>query len=274
MGPIAQTGPETYEVQDLSKPGVTQRAITFDGFKQTKFDLILSSIPQHFQPFERLRTCFQPHAKHIFYAGNAHWPLPSNVQNLMANTLPLGGENVHHVVCHQEFDLSVFKYKPYLNPKPTINSYVHFPESETLWKSVGLDWPFRFVGKTLASLDETVVESMALAQCMQESAFTWHIKPGGEGFGHILFNSFAVGRPVITNFADYKGTAGAALLKDGVTAINTNGRTPQDLHQQLEWAASLGVHANLCQATYDRFQNVVNFDNDAKKVRQFLEMLV
>ena len=283
IGPIVQTNPETYEIQDLSKPGVNQRGITFDGFKQNRFDLLISSVPQHFYPFERLRECYQPHAKHVFHNGNVVWKLPPKVQNVMTNVSLIEHWDglLHSVEYDQEFDLGTFPSTPgrigTLGDEILVRSYVHFPQSEALWKAVGLGpdtrWTFEWIGRTLASLDETIVESSALALSMQRAHFIWHIKPGGEGFGHILFNTFATGRPVIINAQDYGRTRGEHLLEDQVTCIDVSSRSPEEVRNLLLEAAEPERYQAYCTAVTERFRNVVNFDADTKKIKRFLENL-
>jgi len=268
---------------DLSKQWVSQKAITLDGFKQTRFDLIISSVPQHFVPFSRLQECYQPHAPHVFHMGNVSWQLPEGVQNLMTHVQPPEAEaqDINVVVYDQEFDLQIFCPAP--NPitpsteEVLIRSYVHFPSSEALWKSLGLTpeggWKFEFIGRTLGSLNETIIESAALARSMQEAHFIWHVKPGGEGYGHILMNVLAIGRPVIINANDFKGTRGGRLLEDGVTCINTDDRSAEEICGMLYDATEPSRYQEYCTAVTERFRNTVDFDADAQRVQQFLKEL-
>jgi len=90
LGPISRIEEGLYQVSDLSKPGVFQQAITLDRFKEEKYDAIISSVPQHWEPFEELRKRYQPQAKHIFHMGpgNVKWEVPKDCKNLIAPWKP------------------------------------------------------------------------------------------------------------------------------------------------------------------------------------------
>jgi len=273
IGNIEDCGNGIYSIEDLSK-GITQRGITLERFKQEEFDVLISSVPQHFEPTERLRQLHQPQARHIHHMGSTTGrEIPEGAKNVMIHAAPKEiPTGTKCIIYSQEFDTEVFHFS---NPtgNKAVRSYVHFDESEELWKSTGLDWDFAFVGKTLASLDETIVGTHLLADCIRGSDFTWHIKPGGEGYGHILHNSFASGRPVVINGADYVGSRGEELLEDMVTSIDITGRSPNELRNKLVHASKKPVHQKMCCKAYSRFREVVDFDKEFEEIKTFLEEL-
>src|SRR5690606_23370721 len=115
-----------YYINDVTYR-TTHRAVRLDKFKEMEFDLLLSSIPQHIEPYNQLIRLFQPKAKHIFQIGNA-WSKVNGVKNILASCSPAGLQvdaEQHVVFYHQEFDLNTFRYEP-----PTfhnvVNSYVHY----------------------------------------------------------------------------------------------------------------------------------------------------
>ena len=61
---------------------------------------------------------------------------------------------------------------------------------------------------------------------MGEADWIFNHKPGADGFGHILYSSAFVGRPLLIDFNDYHDKLGGELLIDGVTAIDISSRTP------------------------------------------------
>lgn len=261
-----------YTVLDKSK-NIIQKAISLEAFKNMKFDIIISSLPQHFALFENLRKKYQPQAKHIFQMAAIGWPLPVGTKNAMLNTTPTSSlDGINHVYYRQEFDTSVFSYTAPLNSK-VIRSYVHFPVTERLWTDMNLPWNFKFVGKTLGQLSDVVVDSRDLAKEIRNSGFTLHIKPGGESYGHILHNSYAMGRPVIINCNDFNNTMGQNLLT-GDTCIDASKYLPHQISDILNEIVNTDKHNMMCEKAYDRFKSVVSFDDDAIKVNQFLERLI
>lgn len=270
IGPIINVGDGLFYVIDISK-NVIQDSITLERFKQMKFDVIISSLPQHFDRYERLRNLYQPQAKHIFHMAGIGWSIPSNVRNLMLNSkMPT---NINHVVYKQEFDTQVFA--PQL-PKNTtsIRSYVHFPQTEELWNKLDLkEYDFSFVSKTLGKLSDIVIRTEDLAQSIVNSTAVLHIKPGGESYGHVLHNSYAIGRPVMTDKRDFIGTAGEELLTDD-TSIDISKYSINELRSKIIELSQLDNLLAIHEKIVNRFKSIVDFDNEANKVKQFMENLI
>lgn len=272
IGKITDAGDGHFKVFDKSK-GVEQKAVTLNAFKSMKFDVIISSLPQHFVMFEKLRRQYQPHAKHIFQMAAIGWPLPLGVKNAMLNTTPSTPlDGINYVYYKQEFDTNIFSYSASKCPT-VIKSYVHFPTTESIWEGMNLPWEFKFVGKTLGRLTDIIVDSRDLASEMRNSGFTMHIKPGGESYGHILHNSYAMGRPVIINGADFKNTMGSDLLAPG-TYIDASIYSPEEISVIIKDIVNTNKYDEMCERAYARFKEVVSFENDAKAVDEFLERLI
>lgn len=273
VGKVIKDSNGLYFVQDKSKLSF-QRGITLERFKQEHFDIIISSTPQHFESTEKLRQLYQPHAKHIVHIGSVvGCHIPPTARNIMTHALPSSfPKGSNYIIYGQEFNLNTFSYiGPTTSTK--VRSYVHFPESQKLWEDTQLNWDFKFVGKTLAPLHETIIESESLANEIQKSGFTWHIKLGGESYGHILHNSYACGRPVVINEKDYIGSRGELLLEDLVTSIDITGLSPSNLRDKLIYAGRPDIHRQMCESAYSRFCEVVDFDNEFEKIKSFLERL-
>jgi hypothetical protein len=204
------------------------RAITLDRFKGMKFDVVLSSIPQHIGPFNELIAKFQPGAKHIFQVGNA-WGHQSGVKNILASTSPFpvpAGVNVCYY--HQEFDLDIFQYEP---PQfhNVVNSYIHYMKNPELMDQYAAHFPGWQWTRFGAGMDLAILGCSGVANAMKRSAFTWHYKPEGDGFGHSLFSSYACGRPAIIQAQFYNGKLARALLSDGITCIDMSSYEPLEL---------------------------------------------
>jgi hypothetical protein len=263
-----------YSIQDRSKNSFSQRGITFQAARRLGFDAIISSVPQHFYTFEEYRNQYHPKAFHIMHMGpgNLEWQLPSFAKNVMLHSLPTSyslPKDLNYVLYHQEFDLDTFSYSSPSSSRK-IFSYVHFPESEKLWSSIGLNVDFQFIGKTLGPLKDVIVSSKDLSQKIKESSFTWHIKPGGESYGHILHNSLACGRPLIINLDDFKNCKTIELLIDGETCLNTNCKI-ESLRDKIEHFLIPKFHQKMCLYCYEKFCSIVDFEKDAQLVEDFLK---
>jgi len=174
------------------------------------------------------------------------------------------------VFYHQEFDLDVFKYvDPPMNNR--ITSFVMLlPDGGKYYdqKAEMPDYTFKAFG--MGCPDGVVSGLDLIAKEMQESMFGWHIKPQGDGFGHILHNWAASGRPVITCFTDYANKLGGKLLVDGVTAINIDGLTPKAIAERIRKYSDPQRHLKMCVDMYNRFTQVCNFDEEFEKIKTFL----
>ena len=260
-----------YYVKDPSK-GVIQRAITLDRFKNTEFDILVSSIPQHIGPFNKLISLYQPKAKHIFQVGNAWGHLPG-VKNILSSTAPFWVPNdINAVFYHQEFDLNIFHYEPPTN-QTKIFSFIHLMREMELFNQYKADlspegWEFCTHG---AGMDKDIAITTQLADRQREAAYIWHVKPEGDGYGHTLHNAYAIGRPTIIKANYYQGKAGEALLEDLVTCLDISRRTVHENEKILRILRdNPEKHLKFCENARDRFRQVVSFDEEELRIRMFL----
>ncbi len=62
---------------------------------------------------------------------------------------------------------------------------------------------------------------------------------------------------------------GESLLVDGVTAINIDGLTDEQIIERIRAAD----WPTMCHAAYEQFKRVVDFDAEATQIKAFLESL-
>lgn len=253
------------------------KAITFEKFREMDIDIIIATIPQHVEPFKRLIKEFKPNAKLILQVGNNwHWE-KLDVANVMASTAPKevpADKNV--VFYHQEFDLDVF-HRDFQFPRRNIYSFVNIIQHTADW---GL---FQGYQKMLPSFDMKAFGGQCpdgvmngtrnLAAKMREARFIWHVKPGGDGFGHVVHNAFAVGRPIITRKSHYEGQLAADLMIDGVTCIDLDAHTIQENLKLIEQHSAEQEWTVLSKNAYNRFREIVDFSGEESKIREFISRL-
>jgi hypothetical protein len=261
-----------YYVVDNTKNGVVQKAITLDKFKDTKFDILLCSLPQHIPIFNELITRYQPTAKLIFQVGNA-WGYQSGVNNILASTASFSApSNINTCFYHQEFDLNTFRYTEPTS-RTTVNSYIHYMQRVDLiqqYQQLLPQWNFNCFG---AGMSHNIAKTCDLATTMRDSAFTWHYKPEGDGFGHVLYDTYACGRPAIIWVPFYQGKSAQALLEDQITCIDISKNSITQNISLLQKYSQPDEHNKICENAYKRFQQVVNFDQEEVVIRQFLSNL-
>jgi hypothetical protein len=109
-------------------------------------------------------------------------------------------------------------------------------------------------------------------RAMQASDAAWHLKRWSDGYGHVIHNWFAVGRPVFGFESYYRDQLAGPLWVEGVTSYNVEGRTPAEIAALLrELRDDEDKHLRMCEAAAARFREVVNFDAEADQIRRLLE---
>jgi hypothetical protein len=264
----------------------TNKAITHAAFMAMPFDFVIASIPAHIAPFRRLCDAHPSHPKLIYQIGN-EWNISPEVARLangiMASARVDSIPGIPMVQYHQEFDLGVFyPDPPYFIQQQTIRSFVNcFSASEMFLRDYRLfeqiesmmpKWEFRIYGGQCR--DGSAHGAQDLADKMRKSRFIWHTKYGGDGYGHIIHNAAALGRPMIVMAKYYNGKLGSDLLTDGETAIFIDGLRPNEIVNKIEAYSNPRAFEQLSRNLYDRFIKVVNFDAESNSIRTFLQNLV
>ena len=258
------------------------KGVTLEEFKSMPFDIIVASLPQHIQPFKKLIELYQPQAKLIFQIGNAWSVEADSAPNVMAsavvNNIP---SNVNFITYHQEFDLNIFFPTFPSSIEKKISSFVNcfntadhfqpdwklFEETEKLMP----DWGYKAYGGQCR--DGAAHGVMQIAEKMRGSGFIWNTKHGGDGYGHVIFNAAAIGRPLITKKEYYKNKLGEKLMIDGETCIAIDGLSPQEIKNKIEYYSDPEKYHIMCKKTYQNFQDHVDFSKEADNIKIFLENL-
>lgn len=253
------------------------KAITFEKFKQMDIDIVIATIPAHIEPFKKLIREHKPNAKLILQVGN-NWNWEQmGVDNVMASTYPKPvPKNINAVFYHQEFDLGTF-YPEFDYPKANVYSFVNIIQNTTdyglfqHYKKKMKEFNFKAYGGQCP--DGNMNGIFELADKMREARFIWHLKPGGDGFGHVIHNAFAVGRPVITRKSHYKECLAEDLFIDGQTCIDLDQHNETENMELIRYWSEEANWERMAKTVYNRFQNVVDYDEEERRIRQFLNRL-
>lgn len=271
---------DVFYCQDIDS-GYYNKAITFDKFMSMDIDIVIASIPAHIEPFKRLCELHPSHPKLIFQIGNS-WTVEAGLApNIMASAIIHDvPKDINFISYHQEFDLNLFKPER-LPDYHRIASYVncfniagHFVQDWQLFQEtekIMPDWQFYALGGQCR--DGAAHGSVELAKHINSTRFVWQTKNGGDGYGHIIHNVAACGRPMIIKKQYYVGKLAEPLINDE-TCIIIDGLNPWQIKERIEQANNEEVYEKMRLAMYDRFKQVVNFDVEEILLRQFLERLV
>jgi len=263
----------------MDAEGMNQRVLTLEQFKKMDIDIVIASIPLHFDSFARLIKEHKPHAKLVGHFGNVFWYLKDyNLKNVMASVAPQpipDGMNV--VFYHQEFPLDIFCYKPPVENK-TITSLLHtldhYPDAPLFYQveKIMPDWTFKAYGA--GSRDNTITGRQNVANAIHNSRFVWHVKIGGDGFGHTIHDCFACGRPPIVKYEYYKDKLAEPLLIDGETCICIDGLSADQIVSKITYYSEPSMYLKLSERAYKQFLEIVNFDKEEVELREFLDKLI
>lgn len=263
----------------------TNKAITLQGFFDQDFDIVIASIPQHIKPFRRLCEMHKNHPKLIYQIGNA-WNIGPDEINYVKNFMVSAKiENqypeTNFISYHQEFDTNIFRPST-VWPTNLISSFVNcfsidqlFADDWNLFQKVEdrmTDYKFRCFGGQCR--DGSAHGNQQVAEFMQESKFVWHTKKGGDGYGHIIYNAGAVGKPLICKKGYYIGKLGEELMEDGVTCIAIDNLGVDEIINKIGYYAENSKYYEMCTNMNNRFKDRVNFENEAVKLRNFVDKLL
>ncbi len=254
------------------------KCITFEQFHKMKIDLVVATVSNHEVSFSDLAKSHWNKPKFIRVIGNINEPIDfSYSRNIIATatTIPIPPD-INVVFCHQEFDLGRFCYKPPAVRNSIKNMMNCFPSSRdfALWGQYKALLPeFEWKMHGILGEDGIIGPADDMAAAMHDSTFIWHVKPGGDGFGHNVHNAYAVGRPLITRRKYYAGKLGGQLMTDNETCIDLDAGTPEENAERIRLWARPENHDEMCKRAYQRFKEVVDYDREFGEIQKFLSRL-
>ena len=259
--------------RDDAYPHRQHRLLTLERAKDYAFDYVLSTLPDNYPGYSRLAQ--EKGAKFIIQVGNVAQPWgwqydPYAVLN--SSSAPVAHPRT--IAYHQEFSLRAFHYGA---PKRTnlIASFVNcmdrmpcYPTMEALraelpeygWQVYGIDGP-----------NGNIKPEARIAGAMRAAGWAFHDKVTGDGFGHIIHNWAAVGRPLIGHASHYAGQMAEPLWVDGETSIDLDRRTPREAADEIRAiSADPTRHLQMCRAIRAKFDQLVDFAGEAERIRALL----
>jgi hypothetical protein len=271
---------------DPKHPGRELRGISLDAALARGWDLVLSSVPANAVGFQKLAQETGAHwGVHIGNQwGDEAWERRPEFAVVTTTSAIPGG--VPHVVVHQEFSLQHFRYEAPSSFGP-IRSFVNcFPETPEYTETflpvarAHPEVPFEVYGAcgtgqpdefTARGWDIEGVDKVGDA--MRGAGAIWHAKHWSDGFGHVIHNAFAVGRPVIGYQRYYADKLAGPLWVDGVTSFDVE-RYGSGIFQIIDRMRNdADWYLGLCANAAAQFRHVVDFAADAEQLRLLIEAL-
>lgn len=261
---------------DSEYPDSPINFVTLEQARTMRWDYVVATLQDNQDGFARFAR--EQGAQFVVQVGNTgqqiNWGHDPIV--LSSSEMPLLGRGV---VYHQEFDSDgVFGFREPVATK-VIRSFVHLLH-ETVCYPVWQEFRGRLPGWHVvryghaptfhdASYVMNAKPASLIAELMGDSAWGWHDKPHGDGFGHVLHGWAAIGRPLIGHGSHYRGKMGEPFWQDLVTCIDL------DRHSVAEAAEIVRTmpadeHAAMCRAIRATFDELVDYDAEAEQIRSLL----
>jgi hypothetical protein len=265
-----------YSVYD---PGnvTTHKGITLESFKSRKFDFIIASIPAHIPLFQELIKRFQPEAKLIIQIGNNWDPNIFRGLNVIGSVMPGNIQDANVIYYHQEFDTDVFKPTENKQTK-TISSYINLLQDMVIGgkdfkelESSIVDIKFNSYGGQCRDGNMTGV--FDLAKSMSNDDLIFHVKDHGDGYGHIIYNAYACGRPAIVRSSLYRNQLAQELFNDK-SCIDLDQYSTDDAIKKIKEIYLDDYEFNeMSINAYETFRHCVDFAYDAEIIYKWMGTL-
>ena len=255
-----------------------QKVITFEEFCSMEIDIIIASIPAHYTAFEILRKNYKPKAKLIFHLSNIFWEneeliKKGAVKNLMASVIPFEiPKGINAVFYHQEQPVIPFSApSERVYEEKQINSFVHLLPMRSLYEELKKSLPeFNFHAYGASCPDGFMPTLSDLYKKMADSYFIYHVKPHGDGYGWNWHSSFMVGRPLITNYEDYRGKLGGKLFDNLETGVSGNSHLIEEFVKNIRKALDPEIHLLWSFNARKNWEREVNYAKEAEEIYKFI----
>ena len=270
--------------------------VTYDRAREMDWDIVLSTLPHNDEGLHRFAT--ERGARFGIQIGNvmqdSRYDLASFV--LASSTLPghttpaswgkvIEYKGVPTVIYHQAFDdRGIFHADPFpglgsrevaswVNCFPETSPYPSFVDFARRYKD---DFDFRVYGSYgSAATDELAAGDVSwvprIGSEMRKARIGFHMKSWSDGYGHVIHNWAAVGRPIIWVAGYYRDKLAAPLFVEGVNAWDIASHSEEeivDIMRRLRDDDAFWLEA--CAASRARFDELVDFDEEANVIGRML----
>lgn len=270
-----------YERPDAMYPGRVNKMLTMDQARAMKPDIVLATLTENEPGWAAFARSIG--AKFGIQVGNqgAHNRYDLIDFALFSTTRDLYPW-VPYVTYRQEFDLTDYRFEYPPAERDYVGTWVQaLPEDKVEYERflrLARDLPdlrLRYHGH-VGPVDDfwggNVVTSKELARQMRSAGVGLHLKTWSDGYGHVIHNLFAVGKPVVATASYYRDKLAAPLFIEGETSFDVQ---RHDHHETVDFIRRLvaddDLHRRMSENAARRFREVVDFDAEAEQIRAMLD---
>jgi hypothetical protein len=261
-----------YQRKTPEYPSRIRRIVTPEQAFGMRWDYILGSVPDHQRSFSKIAD--RVGARFVHQIGNAKHQIDYSVpQVILASAALPVRHRTPHVIYHQEFDRKLFAYTEPTDPLAVTSLMLRLD-----WTSCEYRWMAEAPGIRWSALGGEGMEATGylspmskVAARIAKSGWIWHDKRIGDGYGHVLHNAAAMGRPLIGHASHFRGLLGEPFWRDMQTCIDLDRHDPTEALRLLRAiAADPDWYADMSRTIAETFEATVDFDAEATRIRQVL----
>lgn len=271
------------------------RGIGFEKFLGMDFDLVVTGVYVHEEPFFNLVRQYKPTAKLIRQIANIHEKPLGFCKNVLlgaayhpmdfdfeADPQKAFAKRGERVFVYYPEHHDGYKYTPPTNSKLVVCLSRHIATDDMqLWKLYRQELePLGFVFKMYGMQFEPYVvdpvygESiphLLLSKGLAEAGFVWYTKPNGGG-GFTARQALAIGRPLIVRkrYSSAHTAIECELFRHGVNCIDLDHASGTALIR--EWSDP-SVHRVVCKRAADLYQQDVQYEATARSIGEWITSL-
>lgn len=281
LDPYAVTA--EYSVRpDSSHPGQSIRLVTLEQARNQDWDLVLATLAEN-----ETGLCGFAHDNAAHYGiqvGNQgaanQWGMAEF--GLLSVTTPGFVPFKPHVTYRQEFSLADFHADGGALAQPDLVSTHVQCITQTadygLFRDLAARTPelsWRWFGHC-EPRDELwggdCPNTPAVAAQMHRARVAFHAKRWSDGYGHVVHNLAAIGRPMLATTDYYADKLAGPLFLEGVTSYSIDHHSRDELAAIVRrLATDDDTWRTMCEAMAARFAQVVSFDAEAAQIRTMLD---
>jgi glycosyltransferase involved in cell wall biosynthesis len=273
--------------------GRWQNLLTLAEARDLKPDIVMASVAHNHDGLHRFAQ--EVGAKFGLHLGNVRFSHIDMAEDrwdladfgIVTSIMPMPIEKPH-VVVHQEFSLTDFRHEPPAwQGDFRVSSFVNcFPENQNAYagfRSVAALRP-EFDWKVYGSYGGVPEDEYAagnidvcakVGDAMRASDVAWHTKQWSDGFGHVIHNWAAVGRPLVGHEWYYRNQLAGPLWQEGVTSFDLTDKSPDEVAGILDRLRNdPGLRLRMGEAMAARFREVVDFDQEEQAIRAMFEAVL
>jgi hypothetical protein len=266
------------ERPDTTHPGRTFRMVTHEQAHSQRWDLVIATLAENEPGLHRFAKDRQ--ATYGIQIGNQgapnNWALAQFAMS--STTLPHVKPWMPYVIYHQEFSLEDFRfeYPPTTDEVATrvqcfatMDQYNRFKRLAAMsggtWRHYG------HCGQHDEFYGGDAPTTPQVADQMRASRIGYHVKEWSDGYGHVIHNWFAVGRPVIGSAAYYRDKLAGPLFVEGETSFDLDLRSDAEVVELVKrLREDDDYHRLISENAAARFREHVNFDAEAMAIYAML----